>query len=46
MLNKSNYQSPYCTTMDVCAEGVLCSSTGEVNARNTETFNQITDFEW
>lgn len=46
MFNKSNYQSPECTVVDVRTEGVLCASSGEIQTPNTETFDPIKDFEW
>ena len=46
MCKISNYQSPACTTINVCVEGILCVSTGEVKTPSTENFDQVTDFEW
>lgn len=48
MSSKSTYQSPVCSLLVVCTEGVLCSSVdGFVPANESnETFNPLNDFSW
>ena len=48
MSSKSTYQSPVCSLLVVCTEGVLCSSVDGFYSTNesNETFKSLNDFNW
>lgn len=41
-----NYLSPVCAQIEVCAEGILCSSERLFTGTTTEKFESIDEFTW
>lgn len=46
MSKATNYLSPVCTQINLCSEGVLCSSERIFTGTTTENFESINEFEW
>ena len=46
MSRTMNYLSPVCAQIEVCAEGILCSSERLFTGTTTEKFESIDEFTW